>query len=232
MIIGVPRSGTSSLFLNLAEHPRIQRPNGTGLENKEIGFFVYASRFRKGVKWYSAFFPPQEDGYLIFEASTSCALYPERVKEILPDVKAIILLRDPTKRTWGHFWIRYHKSKKKHPVGMLLTAEHQAIKHGIYIDIIKKWHLHFPKEKLLILKSEDWFSFPTRILKQIYKFLEIEEIYPDKILRTDPWINLKMKHGYPDIPPHVKRWLDLFYRPYNEQLSKYLKRDFKWEDTK
>jgi len=242
MIIGVPRSGTSSLFVNLAEHPRIRRPlvdrslkystRGTGLENKEIGFFVNFSRYKKGVKWYSSFFPPQKDGYLTFEASTSCALHPKRVKRILPDVKSIILLRDPTKRAWGHFWIRYHKMYKMQSLDALTDATHPAVTRGIYIDIIKKWHSHFPKEKLLILKSEDWFSTPRRILKQIYEFLEIEEIYPDKILRADPWTEAKKKYGYPEIPPHVKHWLDVFYRPYNKQLSKYLKRDFRWEDAK
>jgi len=241
MIIGMPRCGTSSLFVNLAEHPRIRRPlmtkalkysrHGTGLENKEIGFFVDAKRWERGVKWYSTFFPPQEGGYLTFEASTSCALYPERVKSILPDVKSIILLRDPTARAWRYFWIRYHKKYKTQSLDELTNADHPAITRGIYIDIIKKWHSHFPKENLLILKSEEWFSSPTRILKQVYEFLKIEEIYPDKLLRADPWTEAKKKYKYGEIPPHIKKWLDDFYRPYNKQLSKYLKRDFRWKES-
>lgn len=232
MIIGVPRSGTSSLFVNLAEHPKIQRPLGLGLENKELNFFVWDKLWKKGVEWYSSLFPMRKDGCLIFEASVLCVLKPERVKSILPNVKAILLLREPTIRAWRYFWIRYHKKYEMQSLDALTDATHPAITRGIYINLIKNWHSHFPKENLLILKSEEWFSSPHEILKQVYKFLKTEEIYPDKLLRADPWTEMKKKNKYGEIPPHIKKWLDDFYRPYNKQLSKYLKRDFKWEDTK
>lgn len=241
MIIGVPRCGTSSLFLNLAEHPRIQRPLaqpllyshlGTGLENKELGFFVLLSRYKKGVKWYSAKFPPKKIGYLTFEASTYCGYYPERVKAILPEVKAILLLRNPVKRAWGQFWIKYHKMYQKQPLEMLTKNTHPTVKGGIYINIVKNWHKHFPKENLLILKSEDWFSNPREILKQIYEFLRIKEIYPNEILRVDPWTKAKKKYGYPEAPANIKKWLTNFYHPYNRQLAEYLCRDFGWEESK
>jgi len=231
LIIGVARCGTSSLFVNLAEHPEIQRPLGTGLKNKELNFFVWNRLWKKGVGWYSSLFPSRKDGCLMFEASAYCAHYPQRVKSILPNVKAILLMRDPTERAWRYFWIRYHKEYKTQSLDELTSATHPAITRGIYINIIKNWHKHFPKENLLILKSEEWFSFPTRILKQVYEFLKIEEIYPDKLLRADPWIELKKKHGYPEIPPHIKKWLDDFYRPYNNQLSEYLGRNFGWEKS-
>jgi len=217
--------------MNLAEHPRIQRPLGTGLKNKEVNFFVWKQRWEKGVQWYAKHFPEKKAGCLTFEASVYSGYYPERVKSILPNVKAILLMRDPTERAWRYFWIRYHKEYKAQSLDALTRAAHPAVQRGIYINIIKNWHKHFPKENLLILKSEEWFSFPTRILKQVYKFLKTEEIYPDKLLRADPWTEAKKKYKYAEIPPHIKKWLDDFYRPYNEQLSKYLKRDFRWKES-
>jgi len=238
MIVGVPRGGTSSLFLNLAAHPKIKRPltsspllysqPGTGLENKELGFFVQPARYKKGVEWYSTYFPPKEAGCLTFEASTYCIYHPGRVKPILPDIKALLLLRNPTKRAWSQFWFKYHKSSKNHPLAMLTNGSHASVWGGIYINVIKKWHTYFPKENLLILKSEDWYLDPHETLKQIYEFLGIKEIYPNKILRADPWIASKEKYGYPEIPINIKKWLDDFYRPYNRQLTKYLDRDFEW----
>ncbi|GAF79487.1 unnamed protein product, partial [marine sediment metagenome] len=136
---------------------------------------------------------------------------------------------NPVKRAWGLFWIKYHKLYQKQPLEMLTKITHPAVTGGIYIDVIRNWHKHFPKENLLVLKSEDWFLNPRKILKQIYGFLGLEEICPDEILRGDTWAEAKKKYGYPEVPADIEAWLINFYCPYNKQLAEYMHRDFEWE---
>lgn len=232
MIIGSPRCGTSSLFMTLAEHPQIQRPLGEGMENKEPGYFSRPLNEKRGLDWYKSLFPERKPGCLLFEATISSMWYPERVKLTLPDVKAIFLMRNPTVRAWGYFLFKYHHRPPHDSIDALTNKDpiHRAVERGVYVDMIKKWHTFFPRENLLTLKSEDWFFDPHRILKQVYDFLEIDEIYPPKISRADPWDSYGWKKGleYPKIPKDIKIWLDNFYHPHNKALEGYLGRKFHW----
>jgi hypothetical protein len=65
----------------------------------------------------------------------------------------------------------------------------------------------FPKEQLLILKSEDFYGNPPATMKQVHHFLNL----PDHQLTE-----------YRNYNPGS-------YQPYNRELEDYLGRKFNWE---
>jgi hypothetical protein len=236
LIIGVAKGGTTSLFENLSMHPQICRPNDKknvnpdDAMNKELRFFWRQNYYKRGAEFYASFFPERKNGEIFMEATTSYIWLPcqKRIQALLPDVKAILMLRNPTYRAWSHYWTFFSREPYYLPLSCFWNVEHQIIRRGIYIDQIKRWYEYFDRENLLIIKSEDYFGNEKMILGQIYRFLGIEEIYPELISRRDPWNERKKAWGYPEIPPDVKKWLDEFYGPHNEALSIYLNRDFLW----
>src|SRR5205085_11737737 len=46
---------------------------------------------------------------------------------------------------------------------------------GIYVDQLRVWMELFPREQLLILKSEEFYADPATTLKQVLAFLNLPE---------------------------------------------------------
>jgi len=123
LIVGPQRTGTSWLYRNLNEHPQIftSKP-------KELFFFNKLRsqdhpRFQSDkLSWYLEFFKPHRfykkmlkkqkkygekySKYVRGEATASYStLHPDIIEEITilnPDIKIIILIRNPIERAWSH----------------------------------------------------------------------------------------------------------------------------------
>jgi hypothetical protein len=117
IVFGAAKSGTTSLYGALAEHPFVE-PCATRDEQfgntKEVRFFDY--NWYRGRDWYRSHFPAErwrrefEAAYgrpfLTGEGSPtyiSNPWVPARVRKLLPDVKLVAVLRNPVDRAYSHF---------------------------------------------------------------------------------------------------------------------------------
>jgi hypothetical protein len=127
LIVGVQKSGTTSLFEYVRHHPEIYMP-----PQKEIGFFSSDACYARGWDWYaSSVAPDHATGAVCGEASVAymsgtpdgrpagngspspgprspagvpCEdIIPRRIRRHLPDVKLICILRDPVARCLSHY---------------------------------------------------------------------------------------------------------------------------------
>jgi sulfotransferase family protein len=110
LLIGAQRSGTTSLYRYLAEHPSM----APALVSKGVHYF--STSYGQGRSWYRGHFPTiayrdlhravrrtplvtgEASPYYLFHP-----LAPERVALELPDVRLIALLRDPVSRAYSQF---------------------------------------------------------------------------------------------------------------------------------
>lgn len=110
VIVGAQRCGTTSLFRALVNHRGVMA-NVLGAK----GVHYFDTDFHRGLDWYKAHFPSQEErekheaevGHpaVVGEASPYYMFHPmgiERMAEAVPDTKLIVLLRDPVKRAISH----------------------------------------------------------------------------------------------------------------------------------
>jgi hypothetical protein len=224
MVIGAAKCGTTSLCDNLNQHPQLAQSSP-----KEPQFFS-STRYFRGLDWYLNLWKDIPKDKLRFEGTTLYvfAECQERIQSLIPDIKLIMMVRDPVKRAWSHYWPQYRVPPYSWPISVLQRTNSSVVRRGIYIEQIKKWHEYFPKENFLVIRSEDYFADEAKILKEVHRFLGVEEIVPEKILKTDPWEKKKEVTGYPPIPENIKEWLTNFYKPYNEELESYLGRKFNW----
>ena len=97
-----PKAGTTSLWGYLAEHPHVDPPMA-----KEISFFD--RNFHRGMDWYRMYFPfgggracsTSAPKSLSGESTAHYMFHPlaaERIAASLPQVKVIMLLRNPVDR--------------------------------------------------------------------------------------------------------------------------------------
>lgn len=102
MIIGAQKCGTTSLHYYLGQHPKL-----VGTLPKELHYFDQEINHGHDLNWYkSNFFHFSIHKPLFFEATPSY-LYDEsiakQVKELFPDIKLIVLLRDPIDRAFSAY---------------------------------------------------------------------------------------------------------------------------------
>lgn len=230
IIIGAQKSGTSSLYYYLSQHPRLKLAI-----NKEIHYYNYHIRHGKNLGWYKSFFPlklrcigrktGEASPYYLFDDRAAA-----RIKLDLPNIKLIALLRNPIDRAYSAY--NMNAAQGKWPTtqtfeqaianpDLSMEASQIYLIRGQYAGHIKKWLQHFKREQFLFIKSENFFTDPGSTLRKVYQFLEIEEVYPD---------NLKAQEvgSYSALSASTRAQLEDFFRQSNAELIELLGNEFKW----
>ena len=235
IIIGSQRCGTTSLYTYLAQHPQILTPI-----KKEMDFFSW--HFERGIDWYLAHFPPIPEGeqFLTGEASPSyfdSLEAPERLYSAFPEVKLVVLLRNPVDRAISQFyrladlnWEGRSLDRAisdevarlaQNPAYIIGEEPANYLARGRYVEFIKNWLAFFPKEQLLVLKSEDFYAGAAATVRQVLEFLDLPEYQLPEYQNANPG-------SYQAINDSMRDWLSDYFRPYNQQLEDYLETKFNW----
>jgi len=103
---------------------------------------------------------------------------------------------------------------------------------GIYVDQLQNWLRYYPKEQILILKSEDLYSNPAATLKKTLEFLgvtngELKKEY--KNYRRPSKKGYRNKVVTPKMDLEMKKYLIEYFKPHNARLSDFLGTDFGWD---
>lgn len=189
MIIGTQKGGTTSLFQYLGQHPETVPPN-----EKELAYFAWNSG--KGLNWYLKNFPlkSKKGDKLTYEATPAYIFLdecPRKIKRLYPDLKFILILRDPVMRAYSH-WNFYHDStfiKERQYLKELRSFEDaindelsgiepenwefRYLSRGFYAKQLKNWYRYFDKEQILILDSSDLKKHPQEVMRKVTDFLNI-----------------------------------------------------------
>ncbi|MDB9314127.1 sulfotransferase domain-containing protein [Spirulina sp. CS-785/01] len=251
IIIGVTKGGTTSLLKYLEKHPQIKVS-----WQKEIHFFG-SYNFDKGVNWYKKYFPlslsQRNQFFQTGEASPEyfckSTVVPAQIKEVFPDIKLILLLRNPIDRAYSHYLHRYRiGAERSENFAQLVLEEKSRLIHqfldcnwgenfdvsslpspgcfhlgtGLYFLHLRKWVQYFSLDQMLILKSEDFFSYPNDSLHRVTQFLQLPDL-PDS-----SWKVYNASPENPELDSQVREDLNEFFDPYNQRLYDYLGTDFNW----
>ena len=235
MIIGTQRGGTTSLYQYLVAHPDIGRAY-----RKEIHFFD--RYFDNGIDWYLAHFPVRGEHQIVGEASPFYVFHsdvPRRILTVAPQAKFILLLRNPVDRAYSQYHMKVERGLEtlsfaeaiaREPERLAVSNDpldpawrhHSYLARGLYVDQIRRWFDCFPRDRFSIVKSEEFYVEPVRILHQTQEFLGVRPHSPGMF---------KVHHqaDYAEMDPIFRRRLTEYFAPHNRQLYNLLGRDFEWE---
>lgn len=255
LIIGAQKCGTSSLYTYLTRHPAILPAIPAPLA-KEVHFFDL--NHGKGPAWYRSHFPTRHHvetasrrlgvRALAGEATPYYLFHPrapELIAATLPEVKLIVMLRDPVKRAYSHYQHEVALGFERLPFEEALEREddrlageaermledptynsfnHQHYSYlarGRYAEQLEVWYSLFPRERILVLRSEDFFADPDACFRRVLRFLGLPEI-------SLPSYDAVGRREYPRMDDGVRRWLVEYFRDPNQRLTSLLGADFGW----
>lgn len=183
----------------LGDHPSVGIPCV-----EEVHFFD--RHFDRGINWYRAWFPFKASSKSTSGESSPTYLMervvPERVASLLPDVRLIVLLRDPVERAASHFSLR--RGKGAEPEATLAAAlkdEERRLQRrnrhprdggsidcyfeqGSYVKGLRRWLEHFAREQMLIINSDDFFADPAAVYDRTISFLDLSHHRPDFLVHN------------------------------------------------
>jgi Sulfotransferase domain len=253
-IIGPTKCGTTYLYHLLTQHPLVEpaafkEPHYFNMFFEEESIEWYrrcfpAPRWKDGRKTITGEATPE---YLVHPR------VPERMAEAIPEARFIALLRNPVERTYSAYHHRVRNGQEtrtfEEAVEQALEAQearplgeggetlgrgdgagsddsrHKHLSNSIYVDYLLRWSKFFPREQMLVLKSEDFFDNPKESLKTAFDFLDLPDWEPGA------WElgNKLNRGGYEqEMDPTIRRRLEAFFEPHNRRLYDYLGVDFGW----
>ncbi|MBX7245317.1 MAG: sulfotransferase domain-containing protein [Candidatus Sumerlaeaceae bacterium] len=191
LICGTQKGGTSALDTYLREHPEVCMA-----DRKEVHFFDNDSRFTGGEPnyfRYHAYFSPRSSHKILGEA-TPVYMYwrdaPARIHAYNPSMKLIVLLRNPIERAYSHW--NMERARRRDPLAFWEALQNEkercarSLPHqnhffsymdrGFYTIQLQRLWQFFPKEQVLILKSEDLRQKPQDILERVCDFLGVSSL--------------------------------------------------------
>ena len=239
IIIGTQKGGTNSLYNYLIQHPKVAPASG-----KEIHYFDF--NFDKKLDWYQSQFADVAPDIITGEGSPYYLYHPlvaRRVCDLYPEVKLIVLLRNPAERAISHYYWEVRIGCENLSLAEAIAAEstrlagetekilndgtyysfnHQHYSYlarGIYVEQLLNWMRVFPREQFLILKSEDFFNHPSATMAKVEDFLELPRHKLDEYIRYN-------QNNYPPVSEAIYQELTEYFLPYNQRLCEELGIDF------
>lgn len=246
LIVGAQRCGTTSMYRALSQHPAVVK----AVLHKGIHYFD--TQYHRGPAWYRSHLPVREvarlsrrkAGYppVTFESSPYYMFHPlgaERIHCDLPDVKLLVLVRDPVERAYSAYAHELARGFESEPFERALELEavrlegeaermmadpsyvsrnHQHFGYcarGRYAEQLERLEGLFDRQHIHVVDSGDFFANPRLVYDKVLDFLGLPHLsYPV----------FRCYNARPRAPMSeaVRARLDSHFQPHDERLCELL----------
>ncbi len=187
----------------LKDHPNINLP-----ESKKEIEFIGGDLFKQGgYEWYESLISDSKPGingdvsveYIV------CPESPELVKTRYPDVKLILVVRNPSKRALSAYYWYFRKNKlqiaenaladalnnviDKLPKGLETQAGSpllELLHYGNYAQHLQNYLKHFAAEQIAIINYSDVAKKPKEVMQFVYQYLGVDSGFVSAQLGLKP----------------------------------------------
>ncbi len=200
IIIGAAKSGTTSLYNYLKQHPSIYLS-----AIKETNFFAtnfvddnptfeeldftleQAKKLSFPITNLEAY--QQLFAHVSFNQTARGEVSPlylnsfiaaEKIKFHIPDVKLIAILRNPIDRAYSGYQMQLRQTNENRSFASNLNRDEIYIRSGFYYKQIKRFYNTFDRNQIKILLFENFKQNPLKSIQEIFDFLEVDNTFvPD-----------------------------------------------------
>ncbi len=250
LVIGGHRCGSTSLYSYLVQHPQIttadvkevhyfdlnyaQGENWYRAHFPHVGHYIANGIFRRRL--------------ITGEATPYYLTHPHcptRAAKLIPRAKIIVILRNPIDRAYSHYHHQVKKGLETLSFEDALDREEERIagefermmhepgyysfpfrkfsykRRGHYAEQIEAWLRHFPRGRMLVLKTEAMESDGQSVVDRAFQFLGMK---PHRI----PQFQRHHQSQYEIMPEQAREKLAAYFEPRNRALESLLGERFDW----
>jgi hypothetical protein len=186
IILGVAKAGTTSLYHYLKQYPDICLPR-----TKETWFFDSINYYKGLTYYYNNYFLEDHCKKVMGEIASSylyIPFVPGRIKECLPDIKLIAILRNPVHRAYSDWWMLYSLGIESLTFEDALADNLNRLESGVSFDNEDRWQEH-----LSAIAEKGQLKYRTYLdygyyEKQLHRYLEY---FPKEQLKVFIFEDLK-----------------------------------------
>lgn len=185
--IGAQRCGTTTLWELLRRH------HGTFLPSiKELHYFDNRDGlFERDIESYSRYFHPAPPESKCGEISPSYLYIDEscqRIRDLLPHVRLLVILRNPVSRAWSHYWNEVMQGQEWLSFERALDAERTRLESGSlfsrihwsyvargrYVEQLRRYERTFPRDQICVLFLDTLVREPESTMRRVYEHIDVE----------------------------------------------------------
>jgi hypothetical protein len=200
LLIGAAKSGTTSLYHYLGQHPQIytnvKEPSYFAFAGQQVSFAGpgdrngFVRRMVTDPERYEALFDGVTNEQAYGEASVVYLYHPAaawRIKQTVPDVKLIAMLRNPVERAFsGYLHLRRDGREPLANFTDALRAEEGRIaanwehqwhyaRLGFYYAQLRRYYDLFSPGQIAVYLYDEFQAQPEWVLKDIFRFLGVDD---------------------------------------------------------
>ncbi|XP_051514451.1 heparan sulfate glucosamine 3-O-sulfotransferase 1 [Myxocyprinus asiaticus] len=250
IIIGVRKGGTRALIEMLKLHSAVVTARN------EVHFFDWDSHYLRGLDWYRSQMPYARPGQLTVEKTPAYFTFskaPKRILQMKPDVKLLLIVREPTERVLSDYMQVFHNRLEKHkqqqPLETLLLRDGQlnlnykALNRSLYHVHLQRWLSVFPIDRLHLVDGDALIRDPLPEMKKVEEFLQLEpqinasNFYFNKTkgfycLRDhgrERCLHSSKGREHPQVAPEILQKLYEYFHEPNRKFFELVGRTFDWK---
>ncbi|PYV68185.1 MAG: hypothetical protein DMG97_25425 [Acidobacteria bacterium] len=203
---------------------RFVRGLSRGIIEKDWNNIDWTLRYFLGTyndEWYRSLFKCDK-GKVTGEITPSYSILGledvKHVREMFPELKVILILRNPIERTWSHVRFDWGHLVLDGPgqldkIRKFIDDPNQALR-GDYVRTLDIWSSCFPKEQLFIGFYDDIVERPQVVLGNICQFLGVSVFPNDRVVNRR--VNVSRVQ---DMPKEIQLYLANKYYPELQKLN-------------
>lgn len=243
LILGTQKGGTSSLYNHLCKHPDVASATIKEIHyftrSIEKGEEWYRGHFalepllaaRSRIRGRRPLSGDSSPDYL-FNLHA-----PRRAAALLPDARLLVLLRNPVDRAFSHYRHRIRKGLESRSFEEAIAQELETVAddiarletpefydsfeyvkrayltRGLYARQLRAWFAAYPRDRFLLIRSEDFFNDPRAVYARVLAFLGLPEWQPKEMRKYNFFGESRT------MPEETRRRLQEFFEPYNRELA-------------
>lgn len=253
LIVGAERCGTTSMFYVLRQHPAVF---SSTLPRKEVHYFDH--KHHLGVAWYQCHFPLIPRARLAardagnpaaFEGTPNYMFHPlapARIHRELPDVRLLVMVRDPVERAYSAYAHQVGFGYETEPFEravleledarlrgeeerIIADPSYYSFNHchytyrarGYYADQLERLERLFGRDRIHVVDVGDFHTSPEPVYEQVLDFLRL----PHRDLPVFRRQNVRPRSP---MPASLRSALEEHFRPHDERLAAWLGHEPSW----
>ncbi len=179
ILIGAPKSGTTSLYHYLKAHPEVF------MSSLKESYFFSEDKYKDPelLAEFEDLFKDVKDEKAIGEA---CATYifhghaHESIKSVIPDAKLIVILRDPAERAYSDYIMSYRTGHRKLNVQeddietSFLNFLGEDNSSYFYFECLSRYLKNFDRNQLKVMLFDDLKNKPQQVARECFEFLDVD----------------------------------------------------------